>query len=141
MWMKYLPPITKLLRNNKMSGLMMKWRETTKEERVYTPDEIEEIKLEIDALNEFKQLAQSIKINSKGEVLFTALTKGFEKLQELGANRKAIIFTESTRTQEYLKNILEARGYKDEIVLFNGSNNDPKSGHLSELVKKTRRHR
>ncbi len=101
--------------------------ETTKEERVYTPEEIEEIKLEIDALNEFKQLAQSIKINSKGEVLFTALTKGFEKLQELGANRKAIIFTESTRTQEYLKNILAARGYKDEIVLFNGSNTDPKS--------------
>ncbi|MCC6842348.1 MAG: DEAD/DEAH box helicase [Saprospiraceae bacterium] len=103
---------------------------TFKEERVYKPDEIAEIRQEIDALNQFKKLAQSIKINSKGEVLFTALTKGFEKLQELGANKKAIIFTESTRTQEYLKNILEARGYKDEIVLFNGSNNDPKSGQI-----------
>lgn len=100
------------------------------EERNYSNEEIEEIKQEIEALNEFKKLAQSITVNSKGEVLFTALTKGFEKLQELGANRKAIIFTESTRTQEYLKNILEARGYKDEIVLFNGSNNDPLSGKI-----------
>lgn len=104
--------------------------ETPDEERIYTSEEIEQIKQEIEALNEFKRLAQSIRVNSKGEVLFTALTKGFEKLQELGANRKAIIFTESTRTQEYLKNILEARGYKDEIVLFNGSNNDPKSNQI-----------
>jgi ERCC4-related helicase len=109
----------------------------TKEERVYTADEIDEIRLEIDALNEFKKLAQSITVNSKGEVLFTALTKGFEKLQELGANKKAIIFTESTRTQEYLKNILEARGYKDEIVLFNGSNNDQKSGQIYTAWLKT----
>jgi ERCC4-related helicase len=108
-----------------------------KEERVYTADEIAEIRQEIEALTEFKKLAKSIKVNSKGEVLFTALTKGFEKLQELGANKKAIIFTESTRTQEYLKNNLEARGYKDEIVLFNGSNNDPKSNQIYQAWLKT----
>jgi hypothetical protein len=51
-------------------------------------------------------------------------------LKDLGANRKAIIFTESTRTQEYLKNILESSGYKDQIVLFNGSNNDPLSNQI-----------
>lgn len=111
--------------------------EAPKEERIYTPDEILEIRQEIEALNEFKKLAKSIRVNSKGEVLFTALTKGFEKLQELGANKKAIIFTESTRTQEYLKNILEARGYKDEIVLFNGSNNDPKSNKIYQQWLKT----
>jgi ERCC4-related helicase len=107
------------------------------EERIYTVQEIDEIKQEIEALNEFKKLAKSIRVNSKGEVLFTALAKGFEKLQELGANKKAIIFTESTRTQEYLKNILEARGYHDEIVLFNGSNNDPKSNKIyNDWLKK-----
>ena len=111
--------------------------EITKEDRIYTADEILEIRQEIQALNEFKKLAKSIKVNSKGEVLFTALAKGFEKLQELGANKKAIIFTESTRTQEYLKNILEARAYKDEIVLFNGSNNDPKSGQIYQAWLKT----
>lgn len=108
-----------------------------KEERIYSEEEQSEIKDEIKSLNEFKALAQSIHINSKGEVLFTALTKGFEKLQELGANKKAIIFTESTRTQEYLKNILESRGYENEIVLFNGSNNDIKSNQIYQawLIK------
>lgn len=108
-----------------------------KEERVYTASEIAEIRQEIEALKQFKALAKSIRVNSKGEVLFTALARAFEKLQELGANKKAIIFTESTRTQEYLKNILEARGYKDQIVLFNGSNNDPKSNQIYQAwIKK-----
>jgi len=100
------------------------------EERKYTPNELAEIRIEINSLNEFKRLAKSIQVNSKGEALFTALSRAFEKLQELKANKKAIIFTESTRTQEYLKNILEARGYKGEIVLFNGSNNDPQSNQI-----------
>lgn len=100
--------------------------------RNYSPEELEEIKIEIEDLRRFKKLAESIKKNSKGEALFTALSKGFEKLQELGANRKAIIFTESTRTQNYLKNLLEARGYKNQIVLFNGSNNDPLSNQIYE---------
>ena len=38
-----------------------------------------------------------------------------------------MIFTESRRTQDFLYNILEARGYKDKVVLFNGMNNDEKS--------------
>ncbi|HRF14037.1 MAG TPA: SNF2-related protein [Bacteroidia bacterium] len=100
------------------------------EERIYTPEEVEEIKSEIQALTEFKELAKSILVNSKGNVLFTALEKGFEKLKELGANEKAIIFTESTRTQEYLRKILEEGAYKGKVVLFNGSNNDPKSNSI-----------
>ena len=32
-------------------------------------------------------------------------------MEELGANRKALIFTESTRTQLYLKQLLEENGY------------------------------
>lgn len=111
--------------------------EITKAERIYTTDEISEIKQEIEALNEFKKLAKSIHINSKGEVLFTALDKAFQKLTELKAHRKAIIFTESIRTQEYLKDTLEARGYRNEIVLFNGSNNDSKSNQIYQAWLKT----
>jgi len=111
--------------------------EKPKEEKIYTDAEIDEIKQEIKSLEEFKKLAKSILVNSKGEVLFTALNKGFQKLTELKAKRKAIIFTESTRTQEYLKDILEAGGYKNEIVLFNGSNNDPLSNQIyQEWIKK-----
>ena len=47
--------------------------------------------------------------------------------KKLGINEKALIFTESTRTQQYLCEILGKTKYKDKIVLFNGSNNDEKS--------------
>ncbi len=79
---------------------------------------------EKEKLQRFAALASTIQKNSKGVKLLTALTKGFEKLQELGAAKKAIIFTESTRTQQYLKEILETQGYAGQIVLFNGTNND-----------------
>lgn len=104
--------------------------EEGEEKKSYTPEEIEEIKHEIVNLKEFRDLAASISKNAKGEVLITALSKGFEKLRELGAQEKAIIFTESVRTQEYLRKNLEEKGYKDKIVLFNGSNTDQKSRQI-----------
>lgn len=104
--------------------------EEPKDDDHYTPEDIENIKAEIKALKEFETLAKSIRRNSKGEKLFTALEKGFNEMERLGAPRKAIIFTESTRTQAYLRNILEARGYGGKVVLFNGSNSDPKSREI-----------
>jgi ERCC4-related helicase len=104
--------------------------EEEKEEDSYTADDIENIKTEIKALKEFETLAKSIHRNSKGEKLFTALENGFKEMGRLNAPRKAIIFTESTRTQLYLRNILEARGFADKVVLFNGSNTDPKSREI-----------
>src|SRR3990167_2240278 len=92
--------------------------------------EIKNIKKEINDLKEFQHLAGSITRNSKGEVLLTALKKGFVEIERLGGNKKAIIFTESTRTQEYLNRILENSEHKDRIVLFNGSNNDQKSKEI-----------
>src|ERR1700726_3428961 len=41
--------------------------------------------------------------------------------------RKAVIFTESVRTQRYLAELLAANGYNGEIVLMNGQNSDPLS--------------
>ena len=92
-----------------------------------------ELAQELALLREFQKLARSILKNSKGEVLLTALSKGFEKLKQLGAAQKAVIFTESTRTQDYLRRVLEASPYAGKIVLFNGSNSDPKA---KELYKK-----
>jgi len=81
-------------------------------------------------LRNFETLARSIVKNSKGEVLLTALKKGFAAAIEKGAQKKAIIFTESTRTQEYLRGLLEQTEFAGKIVLFNGSNNDPKSKEI-----------
>ena len=97
------------------------------EEVVLSEQDVENIKDELKDLKEYRLLAQHIVKNSKAEHLFTALGKGFTELERLGANNKALIFTESRRTQDFLYNILEARGYKDKVVLFNGMNNDEKS--------------
>jgi len=110
------------------------WNENEEPKRIEPePIPIEERALaleEKEKLQRFATLASTIQKNSKGEKLVTALTKGFEKLQELGAAKKAIIFTESTRTQFYLKEILETQGYAGKIVLFNGSNNDELSRNV-----------
>jgi SNF2 family DNA or RNA helicase len=79
---------------------------------------------ELDELRRYEQLAKSITSNSKGEDLLTALSQGFDKTEELGGKRKAVIFTESRRTQEYLFNLLSNNGYEGDIVFLNGSNND-----------------
>lgn len=82
------------------------------------------IEQEIKELESFLNLANSIEHNEKGEKLIVALDRGFEKLQELGANKKALIFTESTRTQQYIFERLSREKYGGRILLFNGSNND-----------------
>ena len=85
------------------------------------------IKKEIADLVVFRDLAAKIKKNSKAEHLFVALEKGFDQLEQLGAPKKALIFTESRRTQEFLYELLEKRGYKGQLVRFNGTNSDKES--------------
>ena len=82
---------------------------------------------ELNKLKEYAELAKRINTNAKGENLLTALKKGFDRTSELGGQRKAVIFTESRRTQEYLFNLLSNNGYSDQIVFLNGSNSDDKS--------------
>lgn len=100
------------------------------EQEVLHPSDIEGIKNEIKELYAFRDLAAKIKKNSKAEQLFTALDKGFEQLDALGAQKKALIFTESRRTQEFLYELLEKRGYKGKIVRFNGTNTDRQSTEI-----------
>lgn len=103
----------------------------------YTEEDLNNIKEELEDLISYKDLAEKINKNSKAEHLFTALDKGFLELDKLGANEKALIFTESRRTQDFLYNILESRGYQGRVVLFNGMNNDSKSRQIyQEWLKK-----
>ncbi len=82
---------------------------------------------EIEELTEFSQLALNISENAKGTALLSGLEIGFRMAVERGGPEKAIIFTESRRTQNYLLKLLSENGYADRIVLFNGSNTDAKS--------------
>lgn len=104
-----------------------------KKTKVYTKDDVPLMEKEKADLERFRDLAKAIFTNSKGDALLIALKKGFETTKELGAKQKAIIFTESTITQKYLsETLLPENGYKNKIVLFNGSNSDP---HSKEIYK------
>lgn len=113
--------------------------EKEKDKKKYTLEDIPRIKAEKKDLEKFRDLAKSIFKNSKGESLLIALEKGFEMTAELGAQKKAVIFTESRITQNYLWNLLSDVGYKDKILLFNGSNNDQKSKDIyADWLKKNK---
>lgn len=103
-----------------------------KERRPLSPTEVKEAEEELSKLREYAKLAASVSRNSKGKVLLDALNAGFAaaaKAQEGQAtvHKKAIIFTESKRTQSYILTELEQSEYKGRLVLFNGSNNDDHS--------------
>jgi len=92
--------------------------------------DIPRLKAEIKTLEGFIEMAKSIKHESKATALLTALGEAFKKLKEEGAERKALIFTESTKTQSFLRELLEANGYKGKIVLFNGKANEPQTNEI-----------
>lgn len=87
---------------------------------------------EIDILHQLAMWARRIGIDTKTRTLLTALDIGFGQMAATGAGRKALIFTESRRTQEYLKQFLESHGYQGQVVLFNGTNGGPETTAIYE---------
>ena len=85
------------------------------------------LKAEIAELEEYRQLALAIGENAKGTKLVKSLPSALDQIVQKGGQRKAVIFTESVRTQRYLADLLAANGFKNDIVLLNGQNNDPES--------------
>jgi len=92
--------------------------------------EIYAMKMEAKELHVMAKLAKDITHESKGDALLIALKNGFEQLPEYKAQRKALIFTESTRTQAYLINLLENSGYAGKVVAFNGSGGGEASNEI-----------
>jgi len=97
---------------------------------VSTAAEIAAIRSEVSELESFRNLAVSITENAKGTALLQALKIAFKKLDELDAAKKAIVFTESRRTQDYLLKLLADTEYGPGVVLFNGSNSDTKAKEI-----------
>lgn len=95
-----------------------------------TKEDIPGIEAEIEELQGMFQLAESIEKNGKAENLVAALQKGLSLTTSIGANKKAIIFTESTRTQRFLQQLLEQTEFRGQTVLFNGTNSDPQSNDI-----------
>ena len=91
-----------------------------------------QLKEEIEVLGELASSARSIGTDTKTRSLLSALEIGFQQMAVTGAQRKALIFTESRRTQIYLKDYLEANGYAGQVVQFSGTNNSPEATAIYE---------
>ncbi|MBN6077100.1 DEAD/DEAH box helicase [Aggregatibacter actinomycetemcomitans] len=85
---------------------------------------------EIREIESFIRLAESLAGDSKLDALLKALQTGFGEMAKLGAAQKAIIFTESVRTQHYLYDFLLQNGYADQVVMFSGTNNDAQATQI-----------
>ncbi len=78
------------------------------------------IKEELAFIRRMVHTLESIKINAKGVELINALKKYFTETKQLGANKKALIFTENRATQNYLFELLNVGEYKGVVLTFNG---------------------
>lgn len=94
----------------------------------------EDIKREIKELEGYYNLAKSITINTKGEELIKALRKLFNNAKKKGWPQKAVVFTESRRTQEYLIGLLDKAGIT--YTQFNGSNGSKEARKAYEAWRK-----
>lgn len=102
-----------------------------------TNSSMAEIQAEKAYLQKLIKMASAIKVDGKTEKLIGALNQGFGKIQEKGGKRKAIIFTESNRTLNYLYDYLSSHGFNGKIVTFNGQNNSPLCNQIySDYVEK-----
>jgi adenine-specific DNA-methyltransferase len=90
----------------------------------------EKLKSELSDLRRYSELATRIAHNAKGDTLLPALKTAFARAQQLGAARKAVIFTESRETQMYLYNLLITNGYTGEVATINGTNNQPHDNEI-----------
>lgn len=90
-----------------------------------TPIDLDRLRGEIAELEQYRELAGRIHEDAKSAALLPALEQGLDRMVLRGAERKAVIFTESCRTQEYLASYLERHGHAGKVVLFSGSNNSP----------------
>ena len=95
------------------------------QEELFDREKVNEfIQKEIDEVDGIVSLAENIRQNAKLNALKKALTISFQKQSEQGIHNKAVVFTESLRTQAYLFDELSACGYGEKILLFNGNMND-----------------
>ncbi|MCD4825847.1 MAG: DEAD/DEAH box helicase [Phycisphaerae bacterium] len=90
----------------------------------------QKLNVEIEELARYIHWARSIGIDTKTRALLKALEIGFSEMEKTNAPQKAIIFTESRRTQQFLQDFLESNGYAGVVVTFNGTNSEPTSTRI-----------
>lgn len=90
-----------------------------------TAEKKQAIQAELKIVRHILEMARAIKTNAKIAALREALKSAFDHQISEGLNQKAVVFTESKRTQKYIAAELRRSGYSEEdILLFNGDFDD-----------------
>jgi hypothetical protein len=71
-------------------------------------------------LERYARAAEAVQTNAKGEALKRALDRLFTVARAHRWPEKAVVFTESRRTQAYLAQLLAEHGYRGRISLLSG---------------------
>jgi SNF2 family DNA or RNA helicase len=90
----------------------------------------EEVLQELRDILGYYYLASTIDENQKSQALVKVLAKVFQHAEKTQWPQKAVIFTESRRTQDHLEKLLGDIGYN--LILFNGTNASKRSKEIFE---------
>jgi SNF2 family DNA or RNA helicase len=94
----------------------------------------EEVLAEFKDVLSYHFLASAIDQNQKSHALVRVLNKVFKHAEKQNWPQKAVIFTESRRTQDHLEKLLGGLGY--DLVLFNGTNAGKRAREIFEEWQK-----
>lgn len=98
--------------------------EATESEDQLTVLDFKKIKAELGEIHALLAMANHLGVDAKTHALIKALNMGFKAMANTPSTnkpaQKALIFTESRRTQTYLFEYLNTHGYADKVVCFNG---------------------
>ncbi len=100
------------------------------------PLDVKALRREWFELKSYAEQAARIRVNAKGEALKRALDRVFTVAAAHQWPEKAVVFTESRRTQEYLFQLLSAHGFEGKITLLSGDAGTPEE--RAELVREFR---
>jgi superfamily II DNA or RNA helicase len=91
-------------------------------------------------LEGYAAAAEHIAVNAKGEALIRALERIFTVARAQGWPEKAVVFTESRRTQAYLAELLAGHGWRGKISLLSGDAGTPEQRQALVEEFRTRTH-
>jgi superfamily II DNA/RNA helicase len=117
--------LTELIEDDDLETDYLEQLDDTSSANIDQAIDIKLLEIEITELEQLIAQTKEITTDSKAQALLIALNQGFEQMAVMNAPRKAVIFTESKRTQEYLQAFLIANQYGEKIVTFSGTNNSP----------------
>jgi hypothetical protein len=106
------------------------------EEDPAQPGSLAALEREAFELEQYARHAEAIRVNAKGEALKRALDRLFTVARAHQWPEKAVVFTESRRTQQYLATLLAEHGYRGRLSLLSGDASTPEE--RQELVEEFR---